>query len=555
MQFAIGSLILDTDFLVAYGCGLIILILFCMERFNQPTSADGSFVETLVPRAVSNGHRYIQTFVIYAAIMVIVYTGLSIVGPHVFVAFGLEGSTAGIPNSDQLAASAREALEAQGLPVPAWVPLAILVILTGGATHFRALNQVEFFARRLTHRLIGIPQNVESLAANIRDRHINLKHLSASERDALLALYASVTGTPCESLHEVDEATTENEMLRRWLRLCFLHDVLESKGLPRNFGSTVKREYGHVWDMIDKAIVEVKGRPLRLLTAKPHTLEKGDAALRTVMIDTIDEALHNLHALIAVGLCPLLHDPAKLRQISDALRLSDHQVQDDTLINRVLLAVIGLFFGVLTLTFVSQGDAITALSWATGAFMLHSAAALSAARLYRRRLHDGTWMPLVVAHLQIPVKQYLRVALRGYIAGTVALVLWYVVYAMMAHGDLPTVSAQLIWIPAYGTVAAVTAFWIAYDLDVVASDNSSLPRRVLQVLLQATTTALVAAFVTLVLESGRPGDLVINPHLVIDVAQTTAVAAAILGCIAVFLARPQAQGDAALATVPKPAGH
>src|SRR5690606_24195735 len=80
MQFAIGSLILDTDFLVAYGCGLIILILFCMERFNQPTSADGSFVETLVPRAVSNGHRYIQTFVIYAAIMVIVYTGLSIVG-------------------------------------------------------------------------------------------------------------------------------------------------------------------------------------------------------------------------------------------------------------------------------------------------------------------------------------------------------------------------------------------------------------------------------------------------------------------------------------------
>lgn len=555
MQIAIGSLILNADFLVAYGCGLVILVLFCMERFNQPTAADGSFVETLVPRAVSNGYRYIQSFVIYVAIMVVVYTGLSIVGPHVFAAFGLDGPTAGIANSDALVGSAQEALESQELPVPAWVPLAILVILTGGATHFRSLNQVEFFARRLTHRLIGIPQNVESLAANIRDRRIDLKHLSASERDALLALYGNVTGTRCESLREVDEATSANEVLRRWLRLCFLHDVLESRELPRNFGSTIKREYGHVWEEIDRAIVEIKSRPLRLLTANHHTLEKADVESRSRMIDTIDDALHNLHALIAVGLCPLLQDAAKLRQISDALRLTDCHVQDDTLINRVLLSVIGLFFGVLTLTYFSQGDALTALSWATGAFMLHSAAAVSAARLYRRRLHDGTWVPLEVGHLQIPVKQYLRVALRGYIAGTLALVLWHVVYVMMAQGGLPAISAKLIWIPAYGTVAAATAFWIAYDLDLVANENASLPRRILQVLLQATTTALAAAFVTLSLQSGRPGDLVIDPGIVIDVAQTTAVAAAILGCIAVFLARPQAQGDAALATVPKPAGH
>src|SRR3546814_4928542 len=113
------------------------------------------------------------SFGIYVAIMVVVYTGLSIVGPHVFAAFGLDGSTAGIADSDALVGSAQEALESQELPVPAWVPLAILMILTGGATHFRSLNQVEFFARRLTHRLIGIPQNVESLAANIRDRRID----------------------------------------------------------------------------------------------------------------------------------------------------------------------------------------------------------------------------------------------------------------------------------------------------------------------------------------------------------------------------------------------
>src|SRR3546814_11202333 len=91
--------------------------------------------------------------------------------------------------------------------------------------------------------------------------------LSASERDARLALYGNVTGSRCESLREVDEATSANEVLRRWLRLCFLHDVLEYRELPRNFGSTIKREYGHVWEEIDRAIVEIKKRPLRLLTA------------------------------------------------------------------------------------------------------------------------------------------------------------------------------------------------------------------------------------------------------------------------------------------------
>src|SRR3546814_19332664 len=100
--------------------------------------------------------------------MVVVYTGLSIVGPHVFAAFGLDGSTAGIADSDALVGSAQEALASQELPVPAWVPLAILMILTAGATHFRSHNQAEFFARRLTPRSLRLPQTVETPAATPR---------------------------------------------------------------------------------------------------------------------------------------------------------------------------------------------------------------------------------------------------------------------------------------------------------------------------------------------------------------------------------------------------
>src|SRR3546814_10343350 len=116
------------------------------------------------------------------------------------------------------------------------------MILTGGATHFRSLNQVEFFARRLTHRLIGIPQNVESLAANIRDRRIDLKHLSASERDALLALYGNVTGSRCESLREVDEATSRSEEhtseLQSLMRISYAVLCLKKKQVNRMTDST-----------------------------------------------------------------------------------------------------------------------------------------------------------------------------------------------------------------------------------------------------------------------------------------------------------------------------
>src|SRR3546814_13835698 len=82
----------SSDLLVAYGCGLVILILFCMERFNQPTAADGTFIETFVLRAVSNGYRSIQSFVIYVAIMVVVRSEAGSVGKGCVMTCRFRGS-------------------------------------------------------------------------------------------------------------------------------------------------------------------------------------------------------------------------------------------------------------------------------------------------------------------------------------------------------------------------------------------------------------------------------------------------------------------------------
>src|SRR5690606_20882382 len=89
MEIETESLILKTDFLVAYACGLIILVLFCIERFNQPTNTGGSIIEALVPRGVSNGCQYTRLFVIFLARMAVIDSGLAAIGPLVFAAMGL----------------------------------------------------------------------------------------------------------------------------------------------------------------------------------------------------------------------------------------------------------------------------------------------------------------------------------------------------------------------------------------------------------------------------------------------------------------------------------
>lgn len=540
MQVTISSLVLRSDFFVAYACGLVILVLFCIERFNQPTNTQGSFVEALVPKAVSNGFQYIQTFVIYVAIMLIVYTGLSIVGPHVLPVLGLSDSTAGIDNVKELADNAEAALESAPIVVPAWVPLSVLLILTGGATHFRALNQVEFFARRLTHRLIGIPQNVESLAGNIRDRRINLEQLSAPERDSLIAFYNLTVEEEADSLQQVKEAISHNDVLRRALRLFFLHYLMEAKDLPDGFGSIIKKDYSHVWKSINKSIAALRSEPqnLRLLSVNAALLDEAGQKQRRYLIERIDQTLNDLHALIAVGLCPVYKNPGKVKQITDALSLAEGGVEDNVLLNRVLLALIALFFGVLTLVYLTQGDPLKAFQWATGAFVLHGAAAISAWRYYQPRVLNGNWVSLRFSKMQIPTLQYIYVALRGYVFGTLALALWHGFNTLITTGQFPKFEGQLIWIPAYGAVGVMTAFWVAYDFDVVHENGSPpLPRRVLQVVLQAATTAGIAFFITVALLSTFGMDLEQGRPIAMHIALTTLVASGILGFIAVFLTR------------------
>jgi hypothetical protein len=77
---------------------------------------------------------------------------------------------------------------------------------------------------------------------------------------------------------------------------------------------------------------------------------------------------------------PNLYEGGKGEESHRCFSAEGRGVEDNTLLNRVIFALIALFFGVLALVCLMEGDPLTALQGASGSFMLHGAAAISAWR-------------------------------------------------------------------------------------------------------------------------------------------------------------------------------
>jgi|GEM_PF-2728788 len=544
MEIPIGALVIRADFGVAYAVGLGVLMLFCFDRFNQPTAAEGSFVETLAPRTVANDLEYSKALAIYVLTLAVMYSGLSLIGPYVFVAFGLDGATAGFSAGENMAEDAKGALEPASLIVPAWVPLAILLILIGGATRYKILNQIEYFARRLTHRLMGIPRDIERLAQALDDRPIEMGALSEVERDFMLSAYNQTAMSAATSLADVDRAVQMNDALRRWLRLRFLYFVMENGDLPARFEATAQRTYESVWRDVGDIIEKLRSAPehLRLIAVTADKVEHTDRNRRRNVMHAIDKALHDLHALIAIGLCPVRNNATESDKILGNLRLGEGDVDDLSLLNRVLLALIILFFCVLFAVYTMQGDPLTAFRWATASFFLHGGAALSAWRHYNRQRGRGVWSPMHLTAHQIPTLQYIHVGLRGYLYGVIMLAVWHILDFTLTNRAFPTLGANLVWIPGFGSLGILTAFWVAYGFDVAQRPGVTRLRRILQLALQTSTTGAVAFFIAItvlqVLKVAEDAAQVLALRIFI----ATAVAAGALGFFAVFLTRRKPEG-------------
>ena len=531
----IGNLIIELDCLIAFGCGVIILYLFCIERFDQPANIGGSIVQTLVPRTVSSAFEYRKTFALYVVVLFFLYTGLSLVGPSLYAAAEVN-NIAGF-SEQNLVDSIEDAQNRPALIVPAWVPLAILLLLTGGATHFRQLNQIELFARRLSHRLIGIPHDIEQLVQDVRERKINFDYLEERDLNFLFKSFEFDKNYSLTSLTALQSIMKDNDPLRRWMRLHFLSHVIETRDVAGSLNKIIRQDYNHVWRQIQNKVTSLRSdrERLKLLLCRTEILDESDANRRVSLIEDIDEALSDLHVLIAISIYPIRKKPSEVQKIVECLKIDHTPIEDRNILNRVLFALIVLFIGVLLSVYLTRGNPVEALEWATAAFALHGAAALAAWKVRYKYLKNQRWIPLNFRNYVVPTLQYVRVCVSGYICGFIALSIWYIVIFWLSEGVIPNVSSDLIWIPAYSVVAVMTSFWVAYGVDLLQRSTVSMRRRIFQVVAQSVSTGGVAIFVTISLQSlaGKPDEAAL--YLAWTIGLITAIAAAILGFITLFL--------------------
>lgn len=541
MPIPIGPLSLDADFLIAYAIGLVILLLFCIERFNEPAREGGNFVGPLLPRHLANGTAYLKAFLIYLGLIWLIYTGLSILGPYVFIALDVTSSPASFPTlSPDTASGIEGALQAPTIQVPAWVPLAVVLFLSGATTHFRFLNQVELLARRATHRSIGIPNGIERLAKHIATLRMDRTAFTDHERAYLIELYNQCAAEPVADIEALYTRIEKNDVLRRWLRLNFLVHIMETRDLPSGFDRGVLGFYSNVWNEIVSNILRLKntqGR-LALIGADEVGLSEEDRERRKVTVATIDRHLDSTHALIAVCVAQTRHDKKLLSETLQSLYLPTGSIQHIYSINYLIVALAGLFATVLLTVFLTRFDPITAIQWASGALVLHGSAALAAWKYWSRAYERGRWQPMQLSQRKIPAKQYVKVVALGFLAGMAGLAVWHILDQILRNHSLPVFDFSTVWIPAFALLGGITAFWVSYTFDLTHRETrrpTSL-RRLIQALMQAATTGAVAYFITLTFTS-MPTGQVTDSGLAIaqEICIVTVLATLALGLICAFL--------------------
>lgn len=542
----IGSLKLDLEFLIAWAAGFVILLLFTLDRFNEPANKEGSFAETLVPKDAADGPLYIRAYSIYVALLVILYTALSIVGPELFYAVNFDPSNPASTGFEPSNAGKIELSEAVSDPpkrtVPAWVPLAILLALTGASTQIKFLNYAELLVRRATHRIIGIPDGIERLARNIESLRINLTSLTPAEEALILSLGSTVLQRPAKSIADINEGIERNEPVRKWLRLLFLVDTIEKKDLGKNFDRTIFTSYKYAWEPVLSAVASLRKDDAISLLASKNISELGetDKERRRLILAKIDGSLQQLHALIAASIASKARDQRVVADALGALGLSASRidpVDNRTVQNAILASLIFTFVTILVVTLVIRQDPLTAFQWALGAIALHGSAAFAAWKTWSARNAQNPgraarWQAMHIRMKIIPTAQYLAVMLKGFLAAFTGLFLWWLFVFGLA-GDLHNLFGQ-IWIPSYAVIGSLSSFWVAYSLDITHRDAqpAGTGRKALQVVMQALSTGFTGYFITITLASRYEQ---IQSSFAWEVAVLSALSGSILGIITMLL--------------------
>lgn len=145
----------EGTYLYAFLTGLFFILLFAWDRLNQRLESDHAksrqtrFVEMLSPSKLLRSAMYLRGWAVYSALLSIFFFLICSVGEPVFtVLLRPYFQEIGFHDLD---------------PASPIVPLVVSLIITGVLPQFPLLNRLEEHARRLTHRLVGIPDSFNDL--------------------------------------------------------------------------------------------------------------------------------------------------------------------------------------------------------------------------------------------------------------------------------------------------------------------------------------------------------------------------------------------------------
>ena len=528
------------SFIFAYIAGGIFLLLFCVDRFDQPVK-NGSFVETLVPRHLTTHSEYLRTFLIYYVIMLVIYTLLTLAGPSILHL--LEPDTEGFTklatfngSSDPFKADLNRD------QYPTWFPLAVVLVLAGAASsRYPIFNTIELIVRQLTHRIIGIPDGIQNLAESLSRARIDVAALNENEIEFIKTKYKAVTTKDLNDINNYyKELEKQGGVLVKWIRLQFLFNIIEHKqrDLPECFDTAILRSYKSMWDQIKSATYDLTTKKISdSIVADKDDIDVINWERVNRTREEVDITLHDLHAIIAACMAQNASNKDDLINIFKALKLVSRPEKKLDFSQAFIVAFFIVFIFIFLVVFLTPSmilffgfepsqympnDHKQATSWATSMVFLHGAAAIAVLR-YRMKL-GKKWQRMRIRTAEIPAAQYLWSMVLAYFSATLGLAAWWLLKKIIVTG-FTWPSQDEYWIPLFGFLGIATGFWVSYSLDVAEREEKITKLRLLlQALLQSITTGLLCFLLVAMI-----------PNLGLDFEIYTGSLAALAGMIIGFI--------------------
>ena len=150
----------DLYFLLALTLAVIVVFLFSMQKFAQPTASDrqGDFLTPLLPKFMTTQQEYSRALIFYVTTMIFIVVILSFLGPRVVSL----GSTT-VPEA------------------PVALPLFIALVLVGVLPNVPWLQELELHLRRFAHERAFIPRAARATADKLAAADLNFTQYDTAQ--------------------------------------------------------------------------------------------------------------------------------------------------------------------------------------------------------------------------------------------------------------------------------------------------------------------------------------------------------------------------------------